>query len=208
MRTKTIIAGAIAALALATLTANAVSATAHRAPGSVVRLAAATTAVASANRDAETVGTRTTVHEETTETPAKPVAAAKPAPPRIIPTAPACQQAISTLKLMHQADVTEDAAERASRPALSANALQADQAEDTAEAQHWRAVLLGARTACLPQPGVACQAVIAGVEALVQANRIEELAEVSDVRNVNWPVPLVSLKSDFGAVAMACGHRG
>lgn len=208
MRTKTIIAGAIAALALATLTANAVSATAHRGQGSVVSLVAGTTAVARADRDAEAAATRTTVHEETTEAVAKPVSAVKPAAPRVIPTTPACQQAISTLKLMQQADVTEDVAERAARPALSATALKADQAEDTAEAQHWRSALLAARTACLPRPVVACEAAIASVQALVEANRIEELADGSDVRNVNWPVPLVSLKADFGAVAMACGHRG
>jgi hypothetical protein len=207
VRTKTIIAGAIAALALATLSANAGNAATHQVPGSVVSLVAATTAVAKADRDAEAAQTRSVAHEQTTEAVAKPVAAVKPAVPKVIQTTPACQQAINTLKLMYQADVTEDAAERTAEQALSATALAADQAEDTAEAQHWRTALLVARSVCLPQPSAGCEAAIAGVQALLQANRTEGLGEQRDVRNVNWPVQLAGLRSAFGTVAIACGHR-
>ena len=201
MRTKTIFLGAIAALALATLTANA-GAT-HQGQGSLVSLVAATTTVAKADRDAASDAAPSATHEESTETVQKPVVAAKPAPKITVSTA--CQDAINNLKALHQADVTEDAAERAAaQHPPSASALEADRAEDAAERQQWRTALLAARTACLPQPSTACQAAIAALQAL-KGSGVEDLREWTDLRNVNWPAQLASLRTAVAAVATACG---
>ncbi len=203
MRTKTIILGAIAALALATLTANA-GAT-HQGQGSLVSLVAATTTVAKADRDAASDAAPSAMHEESTETVQKPVVAAKPAPKITVSTA--CQDAINNLKALHQADVTEDAAERAAaQHPPSASALEADRAEDAAERQQWRTALLAARTACLPPPSTACQAAIAALQAL-KGSGVEDLREWTDLRNVNWPAQLASLRTAVAAVATACGDR-
>jgi hypothetical protein len=203
VRTKTIIFGAIAALALATLTANAVAT--HRVEGSLVGLVAATTTVATADRDAASGATPSATHEESTETPQKPVAAAKPAPRITVSTA--CQDAVNNLKARHQADVAEDAAERAAaRQPPSASVLEADRAEDAAERQQWRTALMAARTACLPQPSAACQAAIAALQALKDSG-VEDLREWTDLRNVNWPAQLASLRTAVAAVATACGDR-
>jgi hypothetical protein len=203
VRTKTIIFGAIAALALATLTANAVAT--HQVRGSLVSLVAATTTVAKADRDAASAAAPTATHEESSETPQKPVVAAKPAPRITVSTA--CQDAVNNLKAQHQADVTEDAAERApAQHPPSASALEADRAEDAAERQQWRTALLAARTACLPQPSTACQATIAALQAL-KGSGVEDLREWTDLRNVNWPAQLASLRAAVAAVATACGDR-
>jgi hypothetical protein len=203
VRTKTIILGAIAALALATLTANA-GAT-KRMQGSLVSLVAATTTVAKADRDAASAAAPTANHEENTETPQKPVVAARPAPKITVSTA--CQDAINNLRARHQADVAEDAAERAAiQLPPSASALEADRAEDAAERQQWRAPLMAARTACLPQPSAACQAAIAVLQALKDSG-VEDLREWTDLRNVNWPAQLASLRTAVAAVATACGDR-
>jgi hypothetical protein len=203
VRTKTIIFGAIAALALATLTTNA--AATKRVQGSLVSLVAATTTVAKADRDAASAAAPTATHEESTETPQKPVVAAKPVPRITVSTA--CQDAINNLKARHQADVTEDAAERAAaQQPPSASALEADRAEDAAERQQWRTALMAARTACLPQPSAACQAAIAALQALKDSG-VEDLREWTDLRNVNWPAQLASLRTAVAAVATACGDR-
>ena len=208
MRTKTIVSGAVAALALATLTANAGNLQSHWAPGSVVSMVAATTAVARADRDAIAVGIASTTQQESPEPAvAKPAAAVKPAAPRVIQITPGCQQAINTLKAMHQADVTEDAAERAAQQPLSASALLADRTEDTAEAKQWGTALTTARSACVPSPGVACQAAITSLQTLLQANRAEDLSEMTDWRTINWPAEVASLRTAFGAVATACADR-
>jgi hypothetical protein len=208
VRTKTIISGAITVLALATLTANAGNLHPHQTQGSVLSLVAATTAVARAERDAATIATRSTTPEQSAEpTVAKPAALAKPATPRMIPITPGCQQAINTLRAMHQAELTEEAAERAAAQPLSATALTADRTEDTAEAQQWRTALTAARTACLPQPGAACQAAITGLQTLLQANRADEVSELINVRDVNWTIDLASLRTAFAAVATACADR-
>jgi hypothetical protein len=205
--TKTIFLGAIAALALATLTANAGTATTHRGQGSVVSLVAATAAVAKADRDAVTVGIRSPAAEATPEATTRPVISAKPATPRAIAITPGCQQAINTLKAMPAADVTEDTAERAASQPLSASGLLADRTEDTAEAQRWSTALTAARTACVPQPSTACQTAIASLQAVQQANRTEDLGEWTGLRTITWPAELTTLKTAFGAVATACADR-
>ena len=211
MRIKTIILGAIAVLALATLSANAGNRATHQVHGSLVSLVAASTAVARADRDAASAAKPTATHEEAIEAGQKPVVAAKPAPK--ITVSAACQDAINNLKALRQADAVEDAAERAAaKQPPSASAIEADKAEDAADKQQWRTALLAARTACLPQPTAACQAAIAALQAL-KANGVEDLRnlgdphQVSDLRNVNWPAQLAGLRSAVAVVATACGER-
>ena len=101
MRIKAIMVGAIAGLALATLTANAGSTATPRVSGSLVSLLAATTTVTKvADREAATVATRSAEDERAAEPAAKPVVAVKPVTPRALQTTAACQQAIDTLKAM------------------------------------------------------------------------------------------------------------
>ena len=180
MRIRVIVLGALGALALATLSANAGNQATPRVQGSVVSLVAATTTVVKADRDAASAATR----EETTQAVSKPVVALKPAAPKITVSA-ACQQAINNLRALHQADLAKDAAERAAaQQPLLASALRAVLAEDLAEAQQWRNALIAARTACVPQPSAACQAAIAALQA-----------------------KLVSLRTAVAAVVTACGQR-
>jgi hypothetical protein len=134
----------------------------------------------------------------------KPVVAVKPVTPRVLQTTAACQQAIDTLKAMHQADVAEDAAERAAQQPISAAAIAADRAEDLAEAQRWQPALLAARTACMPQPTTACQAALTGLKALVPANRPESWSELVKLPN---QIDQAGLRAAFAAVATACAHR-
>lgn len=208
MRTKTIILGAIAVLALATLSANAGNRATHHVQGSLVGLVAASTTVVKADRDAATRAASAATHAEATEAVVKTVAT-KPAPKLAVSAA--CQDAINNLKALRQADAVEDAAERAAGPP-SASAIAADKAEDAADKQEWRTALLAARTACLPQPSAACQAAIAALQAL-KANGVDdgrnlgEPHQVSDLRNVNWPAQLAGLRSAVTAVATACGDR-
>jgi hypothetical protein len=201
VRTRVIIFGALGALALATLSANAGNLATPRVQGSVVSLVAATATVAKADRDAQAVvSARTTAPKESSEATSKPVVARKPAAPKVISATTACQQALNTFKALRQAELTENAAERAGIQAPSASALLADRAEDFAEVQQWRNALTAARTACLPQPSATCQAAIAALQAQVQANRTQELAEWTILRSVNWPVVLTNLRT-------ACGGR-
>lgn len=206
MRIKAIIVGAIAALALVTLTANADTAANSRVSGSLVTLVAATTTISkTADRAVVTVATRSADTEKTAEPAAKPVLAVKAVPPRAPQTTAACQQAITALKAMHQADVTDDAAERtatAPQP-LSAAAMAADRAEDLAEAQHWSQALTATRTACQPQPTAACQAALTSLKVLLPAARPEEWSTMITSPN---PIDLTGLRAAFAAVAMACGH--
>ena len=191
MRTKAMITGAIAAIGLATLTANAASNPHPSSRGSVVSLVAGTTTIIKADRDEMTLATRATAAPVSSKPAERVVAAVKPAAPRFALSA-GCQQAIDSLKGLHQADVAEDAAERATQQAVSVTALQAERAEDLAEAQQWRNALTAARTACLPAPSATCQAAILNLQTLLQATRSRDLA---------------GLKAAFAAVATACGHR-
>ena len=203
MRTKTIILGAIAALALATLTANAGNRATHQVQGSLLSLVAAATTVTKTDRDVALAAAKGATNEESTEAVQKPVVAAKPAPKITVSTD--CQNAINNLKALRQADATEDAAERAAAQ-QPASAVGADTAEDAADKQQWRAALLAARTACVPQPSAACQAAIAALQAL-KGNGIEDVGELSDLRNVNWTTQLAGLRTAVGTVATACGER-
>ena len=207
MRTKTIILGAIAALALVTLSANAGNRATPQAQGSLVSLVAATTTVARADRDAKAAATA--IHAEAVEAVTKPVVAARPVPK--VTVSAACQDAINTLKALHQADVAEDTAERAAaQQPLTPSAIAADKAEDAAELQKWRTALLAARAACLPQPNAACQAAIAALQAL-RANGADDwrqwIEQWQDLRTVNWTAQLASLRTAVSAVATACGER-
>ncbi|TME84170.1 MAG: hypothetical protein E6I43_08015 [Chloroflexi bacterium] len=209
MRTKTIILGAIAALALVTLSANAGNRATPQAQGSVVSLVAATTTVARAHRDATATAAATAIHAEAVDAVTKPVVAARPVPK--VTVSAACQDAINTLKALHQADVAEDTAERAAaQQPLTPSAIAADKAEDAAELQKWQTALLAARTACLPQPNAACQAAIAALQAL-RANGADDwrqwIEQWQDLRTVNWTAQLASLRTAVSAVATACGER-
>jgi hypothetical protein len=203
VRTKTIILGAIAALALATLTANAGNRATHQVQGSLVSLVAAATTVTKTDRDLASAAAKTATREGSTEAVRKPVVAAKPAPKITVSTD--CQNAINNLKALRQADAAEDAAERAAAQ-QPASAVEADKAEDAADKQQWRAALLAARTACVPQPSAACQAAIAALLAL-KGNGIDDVGELSDLRNVNWTRQLAGLRTAVGTVATACGER-
>lgn len=206
MRIKAIMMGAIAALALVTLTANAGTPADSRASGSLVSLVAATATISkTADRNLVTVAARRADTEQTAEPAEKPIVAVKPVAPRPPQTTAACQQAINALKVMHQADVTEDAAERAATAQqLSAAALVADRAEDVAEAQHWSQALTATRTACQPQPSAACQAALTSLKAVLPATRPEEW---SDLVKLPSPMDLAALRSAVTAVATACGQR-
>jgi len=206
VRIKAIILGAIAALALATLTAGATTAT-PRASGSLVSLVAATTTVTkTADRDDVTVAARSTDSDNPGEPAAKPVVAVKPVTPRALQATAACQQAINTLKAMHQADVTEDAAERAAtaQAPLSAAALLADRTEDLAEAQRWSQALTATRAACQPQPTAACQAALTSLRALLVVWRPEEWSDLVRLPN---QVDLAAVRAAVTAVATACADR-
>ena len=192
MRIKAIMVGAIAGLALATLTANAGSTATPRVSGSLVSLLAATTTVTKvADREAATVATRSGESEKAAEPAVNPVVAVKPVTPRVLQTTAACQQAIDTLKAMHQADVAEDITERAAQAPISAAAIAAERAEDLAEIQPWRQALMSARTACMPQPTMACQAALTSLQALKLPNQIDQ----------------AGLRAAFTAVATACARR-
>jgi L-lactate permease len=207
VRIKAIVLGAVAVLAMATLTANAGTTATPRVSGSLVSLVAATTTVTkAADREAVTVAARSTESEKTAEAAEKPVVAVKPVAPRALRTSAACQQAIATLKAMHEADVAEDAAERttATQQPMSAAGLAADRAEDLAEAQKWTQALTATRTACLPQPSAACQAAIANLQALRPANLPEDWRDMVKLPN---QIDLAALRAAFIAVATACGHR-
>ncbi len=205
MRIKAIAAGAIAALALATLAASAGMTATRRAPGTLMSLVAATTNVtASADRDLVTVATRHTDSEKTTEPSEKPVVAVKPVAPRVLQMTAACRQAINTLIAMHRVDLAEDASERAAQRPLSMTALAADRAEDLAEAQQWRQALAAALAACRPEPIVACQAALASLQALLPANRPEQWIELVRLPN---QIDLAALRAALTAVATACGDR-
>jgi hypothetical protein len=203
---KAIVLGAVAALAMATLTANAGTMATPRVSGSLVSLVAATTAVTKvADREEVTVATRSTESEKVAEAAQKPVVATKPAAPRALQTSAACQQAIATLKAMHAADVAEDAAERAAaQQPLSAAAIAADRAEDLAEAAQWKQALMAARTACQPQPSAACQAALSNLQALRPANLPEDWR---DMVKLPTQIDMAALRAAFTAVATACGHR-
>jgi hypothetical protein len=207
VRIKAIVLGAVAVLATVTLTANAGTTATPRISGSLVSLVAATTTVTrTVERDSVTVATRSTDSEKTAEPAEKPAVAVKPVAPRAPQITTACLQAINTLKAMHQADVTEDAAERAAtaQQPLSATALAADRAEDLAESQRWTQALSATRTACQPQTSAACLSALTSLKALLPVWRPEEWTIM--IKSPN-PIDLTALRAAFAAVAAACGSR-
>ena len=173
MRTKTIILGAIAALALATLSVNAGSGPQRSAQGSAMSLVAGTAAIAKTDRDEVSAAVRTTTTAERAEKPDVEDVAEAPKGP----VSAACQTAIDNLKALREADVAEDAAEKAAQQPPSASAIAADKAEDKAEAEHLRNARMAVRAACLPQPSAACLAAIASLKALREADVAEDAAE-------------------------------
>jgi hypothetical protein len=177
VRIKAIMLGAIAALGMATLTANANTTATRQESGSLVSLVAATTTVTkAADREVVAAAARSTASEKATEPSEEPVVAAiKSVAPRPAQVSAACQQAMNALKAMRQAD-----------------------------AQQWKQALLAARTACMPQPAAACQAALSSLQALLPGNRPEEL---SDLVKLPTPIDLTALRAAFAAVATACGHR-
>jgi hypothetical protein len=204
VRIKAIVLGAIAALALATLTANAGTSSTHRVSGSLVSLVAATTTVTkAADREAVTAAARSTASEKASEPSQKPVVAIKSVAPSVVQVSAACQQAIDTLKALRQADVAEDTAERTQKP-LSGAAITTDRAEDLADAQQWKQALVAVRTACMPLPTPACQAALASLKALAPANRPESWSEL--VKSPSQ-FDLAGARAAFAAVKAACGHR-
>jgi hypothetical protein len=207
VRTKTIILGAIAALALATLSANAGNSPTSRAHGSVVSLIAATAAVAKVDREVASAAAQSATHKESTEATQKPAVAAKPAAAKVAVSAD-CQTAIDKLKALREADVQEDASERLNKP-LTPAAIAADREEDLAEVQKWRNALTAVRAACLPQPSAACQAAIAGLQALLPAAHTDEWGEwMGDLHAHDAQAKdLTALRAAFAAVKAACGDR-
>jgi hypothetical protein len=205
VRTKTIMLGAIAALALATLSANAGNPATSRAQGSVVSLVAATAAVARADREAALAGAQSATHEEAVQ---KPVVATKPAALKVAVSAD-CQTAINNLKALRQADVAEDASEKA-------NPSATDPAEDKTEAGNLRNALTAVRTACLPQPSAACQTALASLKALRDADVTEDASEKAGQTSVA-PESAAAKAEDIAetqgrqnaemAVRTACGER-
>ncbi len=221
MRTKTIIVGAIAALALATLSANAGNAPQRHTTGSAKSLVAGTAAIAKANRDEVSAAVRTASTVKTTTTAE---AAEKPevededeaeAPEH--PVSAACQAAIDNLKALRRADVAEDAAEKAARhhPPTDAE-IAADKAEDKAEAEHLRDARQAVRAACLPQPSAACQTAIDNLKALRKADVAEDAAEKAARHHPPTDAEIAAdkvedmaeaqaLRAAFTAVRAACG---
>lgn len=208
MRGKAIIIGAMGVVAVATLTANAQNSPSRTTAGSVATLLAATTRVA-AEREDIAVAARTTTSpvavtqsakpEETTEVETERVE------PKVTITA-ACQAAITHLKNLHQADVAEDAQERAS--AETTSAATADQAEDTTEGQQWKTSLLAARTACVPQPTTACQRALSNLQAVLHTLHPAESGD-NDFRTqiTSLTADWSAVRTAFSAVQTACPER-
>jgi hypothetical protein len=205
VRIRAIVLGAIAALAMATLTAtaNAGTSSTHRVSGSLASLVAATTTVTkTADREVEAAAARATARIKATESAQKPIVAIKSAAPSALQVSATCQQAIDALKAMRQADAAEDTAEKAQPQ--SATATAADRAEDLADAQQWKQALTAVRTACLPQPTAACEAALAALKALVPANLPEGWRAA--IKSPNQ-IDLAGARAAFAAVKAACGTR-
>ena len=210
MRTKTIILGAIAALALATLSVNAGNAPQRSVQGSAMSLVAGTTAIAKADRDeANAEAVKTTTTTTTNAEPAEKPEVEDEAEDEDTegPVSPACQAAIDNLKALRHADVAEDAAEKA-----NPGSADADKAEDTTESDHLRAARLAVRTACRPQPSAACKTVLDSLKALRQADIAEDTAEkanpsTTDADKAEDKAEVQALMAALKAVRTACGER-
>jgi hypothetical protein len=186
------IIGAIAALSLVSVSANASSSatrSVHKserslATGSVVvergldrdDLAVATQAAA-----AQATAARPADVEERQEAAAKAVTVPSPGLHRqLAQVSPACKQAINALKALRQAEVRSE--------------------------PQWRAALAAARDACLPHRTAACQAAIDTLKALVQANHSEWWKQFQAGLKNGTPstVGLADLRTAVNAVGTAC----
>jgi hypothetical protein len=205
VRRIALVAGAVALLAAAALTLNTANAAPRSVQGSLVSMVAATRTIADREEVAAAAARATAATKATSEPTEKPDAA-KPAVPKIVIPA-GCQQAIANLKALHQADVSEDASERAGQSETSA-AAAADRAEDALEIQKWRAALMAARTACVTPATTTCESVIAGLQNIVQTTRTEELAELQAAtrdlsdRLADW----MRIRTAFAAIPTACAR--
>lgn len=204
MRRIALITGAMTALVLAALTLNTANAAPRGAQGSVVSLVAATRAIATQDRDKVVLAARARTPRKASEPAEKPDVATTPATPRVAITA-GCQQAISHLKVLYLADLSEDASERTG-PLETAAAFLADRAEDATEAQNWLAALMAARAACVAQPTAACASGIASLQLVLQTTRAEELAELQTAAwdQPDWLAEWMSVRTAFSALATAC----
>jgi hypothetical protein len=218
VRTKTIILGAFAALALATVSVNAGNAPHRSLQGSAMSLVAGTAAIVKAERDEANAAVRTTsavTKTSTTTTPSTSTAAtqksevedeAEDDAPKG-PVSPACQAAIDNLKALRQADTAEDTAEKA-----TPGTADADKAEDTTEAGNLKAARLAERTACLPQPSAACQTALDNLKTLRQPDVAEDTAEkanpgTTDADKAEDKTEAAALFDALKAVRAACGER-
>ena len=210
MRGKAIIIGAMGVVALATLTVNAQNSTTRTAPGRVTTLLAATTQLAR-ERDRVSIAVKATSEPAATTDPtARPAqkteAETKPVAPKVAITAD-CQAAITHLKDMHKAEVTEDAAERAATTGESTATAAADQTEDATEAQQWKAALTAARTACVPQLSTSCRSALSGLTSTLMALHTDELGESHAGTELDKTADFGAVRTAFSAIQTACADH-
>jgi hypothetical protein len=212
VRSKLIITAAIGLMAAVTLTVNAESAAhrsdSHRSMG-IVALDLKTV---SAERDRPTA-IEASATPEPSETPkpdvkesSKPDVDARPASTPA--SSSACATAIANLKSMHQADVSEDASERAAAGSESRmTASTSDRPEDMTEAQNWVNALKAAHSACSPQPlSAMCRSAITGLETVFFSLRQQELSEPQALEP-DFLSDFGAVRSAFSAIQMACPDR-
>jgi hypothetical protein len=209
VRGKAIIIGAMGVVAVATLTANAQNSASRTTSGSVATLLAATTRVA-AERDDIVLAARAATSPVAVSPSAKPEEKAEVETRRLEPKvtiSAGCQAAIAHLKSLHQADVAEDAQERAAAKTEAPGVTTADQTEDATEAQQWKTALGVARTSCAPQTATACRSAISGLQTVLTALHTQELGELPTRTEIDWMTDLSAVRTAFSAVQTACPER-
>jgi len=65
----------------------------------------------------------------------------------------------------------------------------------------------GGRSHGMRAPAWHGQTAIASLQALLQANRTEDLGEWAELRTIDWPAELTTLRTAFATVATACADR-
>jgi hypothetical protein len=209
VRGKAIIIGAMGVVAVATLAANAQNSSSRTTRGSVATLLAGTIRVA-AEREDLAVAARAATSPVAVSPSAKPEEKAEVETTSVEPKvtiSAGCQAAITHLKSLHQADVAEDAQERAAAKTESPSVATADQTEDATEAQQWKTALGAARTSCAPQTTTACRSAISGLQTVLTALHTEELAELPTRTEVDCMTDLSAVRTAFSAVQTACPER-
>ncbi len=217
VRNKLIITGAVGIMAAATLTVNAQNAAGRAIQGRPTSAVALLARTVSADRDDEHLAvlpTASTTNDASTGKPTTEVATSHEAETTpSAATSPAavttgCTTAIANLKALHQADVAEDAKERATAPAegrRDAAASTGDRTEDFAETQQWLAEVRAVHGACLPATAPSnCQTAISGLQPVLAALRAQELAEAGTENDV--ATDFSAIRGAFSAVAMACAR--